>query len=673
MNHLLSENSTLINALGWTLLHSIWQGLMLFCILKITLKIIPTSKARLRYNISLAVLSSLVIWTVITFVEQWKRFNDIIYAKNILANIDQATIIQGNNKTIAATDISFLEAARYWVNEHTTAIVLVYIAGITILLVRMAFNLLVLKKIKRSGKYSTNKLWNNILSKQLDQLNISKQVSLLLSEKVDTTVVIGAIKPVIIFPFAAASHLTNEQFEAILIHELAHIKRNDYLINMAQVIIETFLFYNPFVWLVSNIIRTEREHCCDDVVTGNEANKIPYANALAQLATTAQNINQPAIAATGNKHQLLNRIKRIIEMKHTPITRTQITAVIVLTITLILSITLITPDLTAKTKDDDKKEQHDDDKKKKKKKKSSKAKVIQMYSEEVTIIDEDGEKRHYSKLEDIPQEDRERLDKSLGKNTLVIYGPNKKTIIKSGGKYKVESLHADDDIEIEVEELSDEIEDAVGESITVAMKAIGSIDWDSIGTTIEKAVEAIDWDNMAVEIKEALKDIDTAELKEARKDIAKAKIQYRLAMRNARQQVAHAQKVMREAHIEEVKEAKRRHKEVIIKHKIAMKEHHEAMDKHKASMAKHHEAMKKHDKAMVKHNKFNSMLDMMDKDGLINKDKKYIIEKKGKRSLYIDGIKQSNEVYKKYEEYLQADEITIKGSKNSLSIKIEED
>jgi beta-lactamase regulating signal transducer with metallopeptidase domain len=114
-----------------------------------------------------------------------------------------------------------------------------------------------------------------------------------------------------------------EGLEAILLHELAHISRADYLINIFQSAIETLLFFNPFVWRMSSVIRREREHCCDDLVVAFTEQPLAYARALSSLARQhAAPLPAIALAATGQQPLLFNRIKRIIEMKdHPPVYR----------------------------------------------------------------------------------------------------------------------------------------------------------------------------------------------------------------------------------------------------------------------------------------------------------------------------------------------------------------
>ncbi len=715
MNYLISNSAVLVHAIGWTILHSLWQGLMLFCLLKIVLRFIPEAKAKLRYNISLTVLSALTIWVISTFYNQWQNASYTITTtiNNItLNNIDQFNALYIDQTAAPSTISSLL----LWFDQHTNSIVTIYTIGICVLAMRLLYNLFSINQLKRNSKYNNNIQWNNILYKHINRLGIKRRVDLMTSKHINTPIVVGVIKPVILFPIATINHLSTEQFEAILIHELAHIRRYDYLVNIIQVVLETILFYNPFVWLISKTIRTEREHCCDDVVTNN-ANKVPYANALAQLAAYAHNANTAALAATGNKHQLLHRIKRIIEMKNSPITRTQITAIIVLIISMILSITLITPKLTAKTKDDKKEQTNkkdDKEKDKKKKKKLKKVKVIEMTTEDVTVVDENGNKHRYTKTEDISQADRARLHKAFGDYD-VYYGPKKKFIMKTGDSFQVKAIAFSDDddvtIDIDAKEI-DELGEELGKNISkTVLVALNEINWDELGEGLGEALKGIEismestgdaldatgdalnsinWGDLKIELKEALDEIDTNKLKDAHKKMVIAKVASAKAMAEARANMKDAKKEMiinryttrtevekdmdkarKKIIIERHRvhdETMKKHNNALAKHKIVMEKHKDALAKHKIVMEKHHKSMAEHDKHMSRNSEYEKMLMMMEKDGLINRNKSYVVEKKGKRDLYIDGIKQSDEVYNKYKDYLNFDEVTIEGNKNSLSV-----
>src|SRR6185503_3583474 len=122
---------------------------------------------------------------------------------------------------------------------------------------------------------------------------------------------VGWVKPAVLLPAAALTGLSTVQLESLLAHELAHVRRHDYLVNLLQGLIETLLFYHPAVWWVSRQIRREREHCCDDIAVALCGDVKLYAGALAQLEELRGRVLEPALAATGG--ELLGRIRRLLQ------------------------------------------------------------------------------------------------------------------------------------------------------------------------------------------------------------------------------------------------------------------------------------------------------------------------------------------------------------------------
>ena len=152
-------------------------------------------------------------------------------------------------------------------------------------------------------------------------MGIRREVRVWLSSRVRVPVTLGFLKPVILIPFATPNHLTLPQVEAVLLHELAHIKRNDYLLHLGVTVLEVLFFFNPFSrWLIRDIQR-EREHRCDDMVIQFRYDPHTYVSALLSLAATAaggQGNRQLALAATGNNDQLLlKRVRRILHLQET--------------------------------------------------------------------------------------------------------------------------------------------------------------------------------------------------------------------------------------------------------------------------------------------------------------------------------------------------------------------
>ena len=170
--------------------------------------------------------------------------------------------------------------------------------------------------IRKQKNLQTDASWTNKAQEICKNLKIVKTVSLYFSENISIPLTIGYLKPIIIFPLSLINNLDSNQVEAILMHELSHIQRHDYLLNILQCIMETILCFNPFVWLISKTIRLEREHCCDDMVIDADYNNFTYSKAL--LVIAQQNSQHYALAmasAANKKYPLLNRIKRLNTME----------------------------------------------------------------------------------------------------------------------------------------------------------------------------------------------------------------------------------------------------------------------------------------------------------------------------------------------------------------------
>ena len=142
-----------------------------------------------------------------------------------------------------------------------------------------------------------------------ERLHIRRAVAILESRAVVVPTLVGWLKPVVLLPAAALAGLSPDQLQAILAHELAHVRRHDYLVNLLQSMVETLLFYHPATWWVSAQIRAEREHCCDDLAVEVCGDRLVYASALAELTTLAGHRGF-ALAATDGS--LLNRVRRIL-------------------------------------------------------------------------------------------------------------------------------------------------------------------------------------------------------------------------------------------------------------------------------------------------------------------------------------------------------------------------
>lgn len=311
--NLLPITGDFVRALGWTILHSMWQAFFIYACLRIVLKLWPLAGARIRYNLSLLSLSGIFTWFLATLYMHVQRLQE---ARETIIQIRGNISLQG---PVPMQAVYPSQDPLIWLFPNLELcfplLVTLYIAGMTGMTIKLFSDLFQLHQIRTTRIEPMGAAWDKHLDKLAAQLQIPRKVKLLISRHVQVPVMLGFLKPLILLPVAMVNNLTEEQLEAVLLHELAHIKRNDYLLNIFQSIVETILFFNPFVWLISKTIRIEREHCCDDLVIANTVQPLQYAHALVALEQYRLTANRLTMAAADSKQHLFHRIKRIMEMK----------------------------------------------------------------------------------------------------------------------------------------------------------------------------------------------------------------------------------------------------------------------------------------------------------------------------------------------------------------------
>jgi beta-lactamase regulating signal transducer with metallopeptidase domain len=186
-----------------------------------------------------------------------------------------------------------------------------WFAGALLLQIRNAAGLVIAHRLRRHGVRAVPPEWKQRLADLCRRMTVSKPVAMLESSLVNTPAVVGHLKPLILIPLGLLASLPVDQIEAILLHELAHIRRNDYLVNLCLRVIEGILFYHPATWWLSHLIRHEREHCCDDAAVAlSGGNAYAYASALTALEQHRRFAGNPGLAATGGN--LMTRIQRLL-------------------------------------------------------------------------------------------------------------------------------------------------------------------------------------------------------------------------------------------------------------------------------------------------------------------------------------------------------------------------
>ena len=313
------------NALGWSIIHSIWQASIWYILYSLYILMQPSLSAKNKHNAAFGTQISIFISFIFTFIYFYRSPEQVLYLRTI--NPEEL-----KNLMIIGTQEGFkLETLLPYV-------VVGYVFGFLVQVILLFNSLIKLRTLKYKGLDSIPENWKGIYSTAKTKLKVTKSVGLYLSNKISVPITLGHIKPFILFPLAYANKMEPAQIEAILLHELAHVKRHDYLFNLLKVGIETILFFNPFVWALSKVMEREREHACDDMVVAHISTPISYAQALVELEELRMSLH-PALtmAATGNRNHLFKRIKRITKMEtNYKNVRPQLMAVILSGIALLL-------------------------------------------------------------------------------------------------------------------------------------------------------------------------------------------------------------------------------------------------------------------------------------------------------------------------------------------------
>jgi GWxTD domain-containing protein len=289
------------NAFGWAIFHSLWQGAIAALIPAVT--IWATRSPRVRYAAASLAMFAMFIGFCATFVLS-------MHTGPVSPVIVAAQIAQAPSGITGHTRISVparLSNALPWLTPF-------WIAGMFVFHLRSLAGWMTARRLRMTGACTVPVAWQQRLDDLRNRLRITKPVVLLETALAHSPGVIGWLRPVILLPIGMMAGMPASQVEAILVHELGHIRRHDYLAGLFQMIVEGFLFYHPAVWWISHVVRTERENCCDDLAVEVNGNAHEYATALTLLAANHFDASQPVMAATGGP--LMKRISRLLYPKH---------------------------------------------------------------------------------------------------------------------------------------------------------------------------------------------------------------------------------------------------------------------------------------------------------------------------------------------------------------------
>ena len=294
---------TVMAVLGWTLLHFVWEGALAAVLLWCALALIRGASARVRYGVCCLALLVMVALPVATFVRLggFERGAFGVTAMSPwVVNIDA---LGGTQEPIRHRVMQVLQV---W----APVLPWVWMVGVALCALRLAMGLVAARRLRQVGVSAVEGRVAKVFGQMAERVGVRRVVGLVESVRVEAPTVVGWLKPVLLLPACCFAGMSQEQMEALLAHELAHIRRHDYLVSVAQSVVEALLFYHPAVWWVSRQVRRERECCCDQVAAECCGDVLEYARALSWLEE--QRLVGPAVGLGANGGVLHMRIRRVL-------------------------------------------------------------------------------------------------------------------------------------------------------------------------------------------------------------------------------------------------------------------------------------------------------------------------------------------------------------------------
>jgi beta-lactamase regulating signal transducer with metallopeptidase domain len=308
-----------LQAVGWGLLHFLWQGMLLALLLKGLFTLFRFS-ASARYWLSMATLVLMLAMFLATSAMNWEPANNLAMAFPELpesSNVDDSSPVVGAVDEIVATvktpapqSNSFVNVLQYSLPNTIAWLAVGWGLGLIVFMLKLAGGWVYLRTIIRQSVPS-EQVWQKLVAQLSKRISLKANVRLCESEHIQSVFTAGVWRPVIMIPIGYLTGLSSQHVEAILLHELAHIRRYDYFLNLVQSFVESLFYFHPAVWWVSHQVRVAREECCDDLAVAAVGDQLSYAKALAH----AQPSTTVPLAASWKGGSLLDRVRRLLGPK----------------------------------------------------------------------------------------------------------------------------------------------------------------------------------------------------------------------------------------------------------------------------------------------------------------------------------------------------------------------
>lgn len=308
----------ILASLGWTMLHAVWQGGIAAIIVVGLRGLTKNNQSALRYSVEFIVLLGLFVTVLLTFVLSLSANTNgnmpAVSGQALLAGLTQnfAAITTGFDASVTQAP----KTLSAFFAPLAPVLGLLWCLGFCVMGMRYGGAFWMSQKLRRQGLSLVSREWSNRFEGLVAQSGITRRVRLFVSDYVNGPLTLGFFKPLVLVPAGFLTNLSPEQVDAILLHELAHIRRHDYLVNLLQTVIKTVLFFHPAVHYICRKMDEDREHACDDFAVARTHNPVALAKGLAALRLDLAQ-NPFALAADNGQTPLVARLKRLANMNET--------------------------------------------------------------------------------------------------------------------------------------------------------------------------------------------------------------------------------------------------------------------------------------------------------------------------------------------------------------------
>jgi len=300
MTDLISDK--LLHALGWTLVHSIWQLLLVAGVLWLALKVAQKASPALTYGMAVGALMLSFLATLATFLYLWTRPVEILSLSVDSVNSGPSMDWEG-----------LLAQGIFWTEQNLSLVVNFWLFGAILFLFRLISQFAEIRNLRKTSLPFENLEIQTLTDRLVASLGISRRIEIRTTGKAHSPLTFGVMTPVILLPFALVFQLSPAHLEAVIAHELAHVKRNDYLSNLLLSTLEVLFFFHPCYWWMSQMVKELRENAADELALKAGISSTDLANALAEvLQFASQHPPELSLAAGKKRNPTLLRIKRML-------------------------------------------------------------------------------------------------------------------------------------------------------------------------------------------------------------------------------------------------------------------------------------------------------------------------------------------------------------------------